>query len=229
MAESILSQKKIDYINTTGEFLAIAKENTIKALEEIMAVNNKAKVACADRASNILFKVGNAQLEVIATGGKGLVELSEALQEGTMVGPALVREAKKAADEWAPLAVKAEDFPLIADSVIDSRGLDENWTASVQTEYTNACMAFIQIRENLLRDLAESTHTLAGGDFDDVYKDFGKKLETSCNEITKIFNNTIALFEAAGINLAKMQDNARQSTTNVGNVDMSGIGTEEEL
>lgn len=229
MAESISSQKKIDYINSTGEFLAVAKDSTIKALEEILAVTNKAKVACADRASNVLFKVGNAQLEVIASGGKGLIEFAEALKTGTMVGEALVKAANKALDEWSPLAAKPEEFPLIADSVISSRGLDENWTAAVQNEYTNACMSFIQIRENLLRDLAESTRALSGGDFDDLYKDFGRKLEADCNELTKHFNNTMTLFEAAGVNLAKMQDNARQSTASVGNIDMSNIGADEEL
>lgn len=229
MAESIESGKKLEYINTVCEFLDVAKKNTIKTVDEISAVANEARVACADRVYNVIADVANAQLEVISTAGDGLVKLAESLQKGNSVGPALVAGAKKAEDECAPLAAKTEDIPRISDAVIDERGLDENWTNSMQTKFTDACRAFIQVRANLMRDVADATAKLKTADFGDVYMSFGRKLEGACNEVTDKFNGTMDVFAAAGINIDKMQEDARASTSSVGKVDMSNIGNIDEV
>lgn len=229
MAESIESGKKLEYINTVGEFLDVARKNTIKTVEEIGAVANEARVAVADRVYNVIADIANAQLEVISTGGDGLVKLAESLQKGSSVGPALVAGAKKAESEWAPLAAKSEEIARTSDSVIDGRGLDENWTNAVQTKFTDSCRAFIQVRANLMRDVADATAKLKTADFGDVYMSFGRKLEASCNEVTDKFNGTMEVFAAAGINIDKMQEDARASTASVGKVDMSNIGNIDEV
>lgn len=230
MAESFVSKKKVEYLDSLRENLATTKENTIKTVEEIISIAKKAKTACAYKTANVMAKVANAQLTVIASAGKGGTEMAQALQEGSAVGPALVREAKRIEDEISPLAVKADDIPLFSDSVIDESGLEENWGVAVQQEFSNACMAFVQVRANSIRDISETTQKVLTGDFDEVYKKFGKNLETDFNDIARIFNTAMTVFESAGINIAKMQADAKQSAASVGNTDVAGtVGAIEEI
>ena len=64
MAESVLSGKKLEYLNSLEENLAKTRDNTISAIETVKAVADKAKIACAYRAANVLVKIANAQLLV---------------------------------------------------------------------------------------------------------------------------------------------------------------------
>lgn len=230
MAESFESKKKVEYLDSLRENLATTKARTIETAESVINIAKKAKTACAYKTANVIAKVANAQLQVIASAGKGGTEMAQALQTGAAVGPALVREGKRLEDELTPLAVKAEDIPLFADSVIGESGLEENWGTAVQQEYTDACMSFVQVRADSIRDISETTQKVMTGDFDEVYKKFGKNLETDFNDIARIFNTAMTVFEEAGINIAKMQADAKQAAAKVGGTDVAGtVGAIEEI
>ena len=129
-----------------------------------------------------------------------------------------------------PLAVKADDIPLYSDATIAGAGLEDNWTTAVQGEFNDACMAFVQVRANSIRDLSDTTRKVVTGDFDEIYMAFGKKLEADYNEITRIFNNAVTVFEAAGVNIAKMQADAKAAANVVGNTDIQGtVGAIDEV
>jgi hypothetical protein len=231
MAESVLSGKKLEYLNSLEENLAKTRDNTISAIETVKAVADKAKIACAYRAANVLVKIANAQLEVVASGGKGGAELAETLKkEGKPIGEALVNGAAKVLGDLEPLAVKADDIPLYSDATIAGAGLEDNWTTAVQGEFNDACMAFVQVRANSIRDLSDTTRKVVTGDFDEIYMAFGKKLEADYNEITRIFNSSMTVFEAAGVNIAKMQADAKAAANVVGNTDIQGtVGAIDEV
>lgn len=221
--ESMNSGKKITYLNEVGEFLANGKKNTKKAIDAVYDVACEAKIACADKAYNALAEVAIAQLEVIATGGKGLLEMAEALSssQSKQVGEALTLGAKKVTEEYATLGSNNVDVEKFSESTISGRGLEENWTEAMQAKFDDACRAFIQVRVNLLRDIAESTAKAREGDFDDIYKSYGRNLEEACNEIASIFRKHTEAFEKAGVDINKMQEQARQSTSGVGKVDFT--------
>ena len=91
-------------------------------------------------------------------------------------------------------------------------------------------MAFVQVRANSIRDLSDTTRKVVTGDFDEIYMAFGKKLEADYNEITRIFNNAVTVFEAAGVNIAKMQADAKAAANVVGNTDIQGtVGAIDEV
>lgn len=229
--ESQNSGKKVTYLREVGELLANAKKNTKNALEEIHAIAGEAKIACADRVYNVMASVADAQLEVIRTGGKGIVEMSEALSgEGSnMVGEALITEAKRISEDYESLTAPIEESAVITDATISSRGLEENWTTAVQNKFSDACMAFIQVRAKLIYNISEATRKARENDFDDVYKTFGRNLENSCNEIADIFKKHMGEFEAAGINIEKMQNNARTAVSGVGKADSAMAAAQKPI
>lgn len=219
MANSINSGEKIKYINSVREFLEVGKTKTLKAVEEVRTASDNIRTAVTDRIYNTIAGAADFQLIGIRDSAEAISHMSESLSKAKMLGDKLVNDAKTAAKEIEPLLAKVPDQDKIPDSVIAERGEEENWKPETLAVLNDSCKKFIDIRMELISNIASATQKAKqdDDDFTAVYTSLGKALETICNKIVDIFNASKEAFEQAGIDISKVQASAQDAAAATGN------------
>lgn len=204
MASHINSQKKIDYANMISDVLAEAKKKIIANIEDIHSQCESVRMAVTDRAYNNMVNIAAVQINAIDTLARAIAtDIIDPLTHGTIYGQALVEAAKKCLPNLDVVgSIKFDSVPFEA-SVIESRGLDENWTDATKEAFAEACKTFINVRFNLMTDIGELTTKCSEEDMKDTYRETGIAFETICNSTVDVYTKMKDELEEAGILVAK--------------------------
>ena len=205
MADRINSQKKLDYAKQSAEVLASAKKDIQDSVENLKALCDKIRMAVTDRAYNNIAYIATFQVKAINTYAKAVAEdILTPLATGPAIsGEALKQGAAKILPDLEEIAAYYPDMPAIDTSVIESRGLDENWTDATRNEFSDECLKFITIRSRLMAEIGEITTKNNESDMHDTYMNIGKEFEKHCNATVSNYNELKRQLEEAGICVAE--------------------------
>lgn len=223
MADHVNSKKKIDYATMIGEVLSDSKRQIVANVEDINDQCGKLRMAVTDRAYNNMVKIAALQINAIDTLARSInSDILEPLSKGTIYGQAVIDAAKKVMPELEAVeAIKFDSVPIEA-SVIESRGLDENWTDATQAAFSEACLKFIKVRYNLMIQIGELTTKCNEVDMKDTYRDLGIAFETICNSTVDVYEKMKDELVSAGILVAKDIATAEEAVSSVKAVGTAG-------
>lgn len=223
MADHVNSQKKIDYARMISEVLSESKKKIVNNVQDIYNQCGIVRMAVTDKAYNNMVKIAALQINAIDTLARSVNnDIIEPLTKGAIYGQALIDAAKKVMPELEAVeAIKFESVPIEA-SVIEGRGLDENWTNATQEAFSEACLEFIQVRYNLVIQIGELTTKCNEVDMRDIYRDMGISFETICNSCVDVYEKMKEELVAAGILVAKDIASAEDAASHVKAVGTAG-------
>jgi hypothetical protein len=235
MASHVNSQKKVDYANLISEVLIESKKKIVSNVEDIHTQCGVIRMAVTDRAYNNMVNIAAVQINAIDTLARSIAnDIIEPLTKSTIYGQALVEASKKALPNLEAVeAIKFDSIPFEA-SVIESRGLDENWTDATREAFAEACKTFIQVRYNLMIQIGELTNKCSEEDMKDTYREMGIAFETICNSTVDVYTKMKDELEQAGILVAKDIATAETAVSHVSSVGLAErgkdiLGTEADV
>lgn len=237
MADRVNSGKKIDYAKNVGEALATSKRDIQKSVETIKAMCDNAKFATADRCYNQIAEI--ATILKTAINQYALSVADQVLEplvtgEGAMMsGQALKLKVNEVKPELEAIAAGSPEVEKIPSSVIDSRGLDENWTDSIAKTFGEECASFINIRAVLMANIADITHKCVETDTKTVYQNLGKVFEEKCNESATTYSGLKEQLVKAGMLVQATIDTMENAYSNI-NVESVGaakdiLGADDDI
>lgn len=223
MADHVNSKKKVDYALMIAEVLSDSKKKIVNNVEDICNQCGVIRMAVTDKAYNNMVKIAALQINAIDTLARSVnADILEPLAKSTIYGQAIVDASKKAIPELEAVeAIKFDSVPIEA-SVIEGRGLDENWTDATQTAFSEACLAFIKVRYNLMIQIGELTTKCNEVDMKDTYRDVGIAFETICNSTVDVYEKMKDELIQAGILVAKDIATAEEAVSHVKAVGTAG-------
>lgn len=223
MADHVNSKKKVDYATKISEVLSDAKKKIVNNVEDIHNQCGVIRMAVTDKAYNNMVAIAALQINAIDTLARSVNnDILEPLAKSTIYGQAIVDAAKKTIPELeAVQSIKFDSVPIEA-SVIEGRGLDENWTDATQTAFSEACLSFIKVRYNLMIQIGELTTQCNEVDMKDTYRDVGIAFETICNSTVDVYEKMKEELIEAGILVAKDIATAEEAASHVKAVGTAG-------
>lgn len=225
MANHVNSQLKIDYATEMCETMTGAKRKIKETIEDIHAQCENVRMAVTDRAYNKMLTVAEKQFEAMNNLAKGInEEILEPATKSTIYGAAFVSAAKKTIpllDEFQTLKLDSTSYPA---SVIESRGLDENWTDASKAQFADSCKSFISVRHGLMVDIGDITTRCDAEDMHEVYHKLGAAFENICNSCVDVYKDMINELTEAGIISEKDIDEAMQAANAVKNTELASKG-----
>lgn len=220
MADRVNSGKKIAYAQEVGESLSSAKASIQKSISNLRAMCDDVRFATADRCYNEIAKIGEVLIKGINEYALGIAnEILTPLVSGKgghMSGEALNAKVAATIPDLEAIAAGAPNIDYISKTVIDERGLDENWTDAKRAAFGEECKYFVGIRAKLIGQIADTTQKCTDSDTKVAYNNLGKKFESLCNSVAAAYNGLTAQLEAAGILVADAIRDMEQAYTSVG-------------
>lgn len=214
------SGKKINYAKQVCESSADFKNKIVRTCEEIHNQCEKMKTAVTDRTYNNIAEIGNTLIEcanaVVRTTAEDLLE---PLTKDTISGAELVRQSKALLPELEACYSNKPEIVPISDSVIDGRGLEEDWTDATRAEFGSVCSDFISLRMSYILQLGDITKQCKEEDTEGIFQRIGAATENVTNNTAAAYNKLQEQLEQAGILVDQAIKQAEAAGAKIANID----------
>lgn len=220
------SGKKVQYSKEICEAVSKAKADIAKACEEMHGACGSIRMAVVDRAYVNLVEIAEKTIEmanaVVRTAAEDLIE---PLTKDTLSGAELTRQTKALMPELEACYNNVPEITRIPQSVIDGRGVDENWTEQSRAAFEEACKSFITVRQSLILTMGDITNKCKEEDSEGAYMKIGKATENIANSTVTQYTALQKQLEEAGLMVSEVFKQAESAGARIAAVGEAGAVT----